>query len=346
MAPCAWHPRATLILLTILTIGVSRAAAAELEIIKDQKWTHEDAAYAGIHRVMFTADGKSLLTAGYFCVRLWDVSGDEPKPSAAKAKIGNLGRHGIWDAAVSPDGRRMAVGGDKILFVYDVADGEVKERAVLKDAAGAVRSLSFSPDNKLLAAGSDDRIVRLYDVGGAKVSERGTFRPEKAGSAMISLQFLADGKSLLFAYQGGSGNIGIEDASAKSPRQVGAFTDKSVHRATISPDGKMIALFSGSEVKLYEAAGARFKLRSTLKEHKKQGMGLSFSPDGKLLASAGKDEKCMVWDVASGQVLLTKLYAGDIEDVAFAPETSTAGEYRLAVPTHQREVHLFTLKRK
>ena len=66
----------------------------------------------------------------------------------------------------------------------------------------------------------------------------------------------------------------------------------------------------------------------------------------KALASSAKDAKCMVWDVASGRRLLTKLYAGDIEDVAFAPVPSAADEYRLVVPTHQRDVHLFTLRLK
>jgi WD40 repeat protein len=150
----------------------------------------------------------------------------------------------------------------------------------------------------------------------------------------------------LFAYQGGTKNVGIEDVSGREPTEVGSLTDKSVHRATASQDGKRIALFSGPLVKLYEADGATFKLHSTLKGHTKQGMGLSFSPDGKLLASAGKDAKCIVWEVATGQPLLTKLYAGDVEDVAFAPTSGAAGEYRLAVPTHQRDVYLYTLKLK
>jgi WD40 repeat protein len=150
----------------------------------------------------------------------------------------------------------------------------------------------------------------------------------------------------LFAYQGGSKNIGLEDVSAKEPKEVGSFTDKNVHKAAISSDGKLIALFSGSDVKLYEGSGANFKLRSTFKGHTKQGMGLSFSHDGKLLASSAKDAKAIVWDVATGQSLLTKLFAGDVEDVAFAPVPNTSGEYRLAVPTHQRAVHIYTLRLK
>ncbi len=116
---------------------------------------------------------------------------------------------------------------------------------------------------------------------------------------------------------------------------------------TISPDGKLIALFRNNQIRLYDVKGTTFKERAVLKGgHTKQGMGLSFSPDGKLLASSGKDEKCIVWDVASGQRLLTRQYSGDVEDVAFAPVRGAADEYRLAVPTHQRDLHLFTLKLK
>lgn len=92
--------------------------------------------------------------------------------------------------------------------------------------------------------------------------------------------------------------------------------------------------------------GTTFKKRRTLKGHTKQGQGLSFSPDGKLLVSSGKDSKYLVWTVESGQQLLSKILAGDIENVAFSPAITSAGEYRLAVASHQREAHLITLKLK
>jgi WD40 repeat protein len=334
-----------LLLVLVPQTAALRLAAQELVVIKDQKWAHRDAAYAGIHRLAFTADGATLLSAGYNCVRVWDMKSEPPRERSAAAGIKDIGRHGLWDATISADGRMVAAGGDRILIFYDVVDGQLKQRAVHKDQAGAVRSLAFSANGKWFASGSDDRTVYIYDVAGPKPVEHAVFRPEKAGSAMISLKFLADGKSLLFGYQGGKGNIGIEDISGKEPRTLGAFTDRSVHRVTISADGKMIALFRGNDIGIYDVAGAAFKERTTLKGHKRQGMGLSFSPDGALLASSGKDEKCIVWDVASGAKVLTKLYSGDVEDVAFAPATTPAGEYRLAVATHQRDIRLFTLKR-
>src|SRR5262245_3387938 len=94
-------------LFTMLVTG-PQVTADELEVVKDLKWKHEDADVAGLRRVMFTADGKTLATAGYECVRLWDITGDEPKQRSAATKIGDLGRHGLWDMAISPDGRLVA----------------------------------------------------------------------------------------------------------------------------------------------------------------------------------------------------------------------------------------------
>jgi WD40 repeat protein len=337
------HPAATLLVILVLHAS---ASAQELTVVSETKIRHGDSAVAGLRQAMFTADGKTLVTAGYSAIRVWDVTG-EPKERAALKSIADLGNHGLWDVVISPDGKLIAAGGAKILYLYEVADGGLKERAVLRDQSGAVRALAFSPDSRLLASGSDDKTIYLYDVSGDKPAQRASFKPDKAGSAMVSVAFGSDGKTLLFAYQGGAGNVGFADVSGKQPKITAAVTENPLRRAAVSPDGKQLAVFLGNfDIQLYDVDGAKIQKGKSLKGHTKQGRGLAFSPDGKLLASSAIDGKYLVWDVAGGTQLLSRQISGDIENVAFSPAKAGPGEYRLAVTTHQREAILLSLKIK
>jgi serine/threonine protein kinase len=56
----------------------------------------------------------------------------------------------------------VAAGSDYALHLWTLSDGSM--RPPLVGHAGKVNALSFSPDNRLLVSGSDDRTVRLWDI--------------------------------------------------------------------------------------------------------------------------------------------------------------------------------------
>jgi WD40 repeat protein len=65
------------------------------------------------------------------------------------------------------------------------------------------------------------------------------------------------------------------------------------------------------------------KERAVLKDHTEQVRGLAFSPDGKLLASAGWDKTVRLWDPATGAAKGTLSHKDAVTDVAFAPDGKT-----------------------
>jgi WD40 repeat protein len=50
--------------------------------------------------------------------------------------------------------------------------------------------------------------------------------------------------------------------------------------------------------------------------------GLAFSPDGRLLASAGGDRTVKLWDVATGKLLSSLRHKDEVMAVVFSPDST------------------------
>jgi WD40 repeat protein len=123
-----------------------------------------------VKKVLFTPDGRELISVSDDnTIRFWDVASGEPI-RALRPPIGPGGSGRLYAAALSPDGRTLAVGGWALtdigsIYVISVTSGRVER--VLKGHTGVVNSLAYAASAKgptLLASGSADNTARIWDV--------------------------------------------------------------------------------------------------------------------------------------------------------------------------------------
>ncbi len=180
-----------------------------------------------------------------------------------------------------------------------------------------VAAVCFSPDGKLLAAGSYGRVT-VWDVAGAKPVKVLT----NVLGAVNDLRFSPDGS--LLAVAGGQpsakGDLRLfAVAGWKLVASLGGHQDV-VFSVSFSPDGKRLASASFDKtVRVWDVATRKAEL--TLTGHSDFVYSVAFSPDGTWLVSASKDRSVKLVDATTGKSRFT--FSGmeqDVLTVAVSPD--------------------------
>ncbi|WP_369030590.1 NACHT and WD repeat domain-containing protein [Streptomyces adonidis] len=214
---------------------------------------------------------------------------------------------------------RLATGGDALRF-WNAADPTrpAPLASPVAGRAGTRVSSVYSPKRGLLAVGGGDGAMRIFDVSdGAHPVPLSDWIQVSTGSLPI-LRFSPDGRTLAFVstvQSGGammSGEVQLWSVvEPRRPRRLSSIASvpgQSASSLSFSRDGTLLAICGGTtpgtervqRLRLMDvsdpgrpkAVGGELGSHSTVVNH------VAFSPVGPVLASAGSDNKVVVWDLS------------------------------------------------
>jgi WD40 repeat protein len=194
----------------------------------------------------------------------------------------------------SPEDRKLST--DIELVEGLGSQGEVKEKRLrrLQGHDAEVQCVAFTPNGKLLASGSADKTIKVWDVDSGK--NLGTLHG--SGAPVTSVAFYQGDKGLISV--SADHTISIWDLDARKRIAHLPGHSDAITFLALSPDRKTLAAASADRsIKLWTITSG--KLMTTLRGHADSITCLAFSQDGTMLASGSADKSIKVWRIAGGK---------------------------------------------
>jgi WD40 repeat protein len=282
----------------------------------------------------FSADGRTLASAGGYRVRLWDVATGEERLTSPQDPEGT---HGVL---YSPDGKLLATAGDEALRLWDAGTGrhlfelhpDRRAPARDRDPGRLTRALAFTLNGRELIAASSGRTVGCWHTRTGRQTR--TLAWEDSSAYEMALSPDAQTLAVETDLPGDMPKRGhwfqhiirlCDRATGREIRRLRYETRRLPDKASLdmqtwravssafSPDGKLLAAATRHcQVHVWETATGR-ELRQ-LADHRSPVTSIAFSPDGKILASCEgmvswtgirSDHRVHFWEVSSGRELCT-----------------------------------------
>lgn len=291
----------------------------------------------------YSPDGRHLASSSKDgTVRVWNLANG--REVLAYRRHTEAVRAVAWD----PKGRYIVSASGPEIHLWNPKDGQLIRS--WKTHTRAINSLAISPDGQQIASGGDDRTVYVWDHDADK--PRREFGSKEIEAPVQSLAWSPNGKLLAWVESGGNsaGTLRVYEPDAEAAKrlrfaslvhQSGAF------QLAYAPDGRHIATCGERVARLFVAPnvggitdGSVGMRRYEFAGHTGLVTALTFSPDGKYLATGSADQLVRVWEVGVPDRPWRVFQGHDdqISSLAFSPDGQT-----LASSSLDQSIRLWSL---
>ena len=256
--------------------------------------------------VKFIRDGKQIVTVtDTGTIQIWDLAEKSIQTVLKKPQNQSVP---VISVSFSPDGNYIAMA---------LAGGSVELRKITGEKLpgsftgheGWVYSVSFNMDGKFIATGGADNTIRLWNLSGQQIKKEIYARQGQVMSVSVS----PDGK--LLASAGDDGTIRLWNLQSKEEIAKFSGHQGKVLGVKFSPVGNFVAS-AGTDgtIRLWTLSGeqiAQFIGYSSGYSSEVTGgafgsLGMSFSPDGRQIATAGDQGVARLWRIETLDELLNR----------------------------------------
>ena len=295
--------------LTLLTLTLVLMGAMAVTNADAQQYVHTDTLPGPFFVIAFKDNG-TLIRGGFDSnLRAWDVTTGRQRWEK------DVGNYVFAVALPSHDPHFIAYGGQKNFDIRMRYSDDGDWRGEVVGHTGDVTSLAFKPNSYVLASGSRDKTIRIWDVGNNKRRHVRTLRGHT--DWVYSVAWSPDGRTLASASLDGTVRLWNPDNGINFAVLRGHT--KRVYSVAWSPDGRTLASASLDEtIRLWNPD--THGVRRVLRGHTSGLYSLAFHPNGQTLASGSSDNTIRLWNPNTGAHKATLTgYSNALNSLAFSP---------------------------
>ncbi|MCB8920137.1 MAG: WD40 repeat domain-containing protein [Ardenticatenaceae bacterium] len=306
---------------------------------------------AGITHAIFAPDNSFLVTADDAgSIAMWNMVSSTFNVTRFASNIPTP----IGDLSISHDGKTIAVivSEDLAICLLDV-ENPSEEIFSLVGHNSTINAIAFNPADNVLASASDDRSIRLWQLGGTDIKPQVMREP---GTDVVAVGFGQNGGSLVALAQNvedftvphelylwNTGNIPPRLQQKyiipASENVAPPFDITGLTPAALYAEGRLLATTNYTNtINIWSFAGEALSPQNSLHADGTAVTALAFSKDGEQIAAATTGAAVYIWPPSGSEATILHGFDGRLHTLVFSDDGRT-----LAAANNTRSIYIWNL---